>query len=103
MCLSSVKDYEEDKIKKHEQTMPKKVEDRTKLADTQGANAGPVFFSFKDDTEVDKVITATASDEPYFNYTDPESHVVHRVRFTDFLDLENKQGEFRKSASSLQD
>lgn len=33
--------------------MPKKVEDRTKLADTQGANAGPVFFSFKDDAEID--------------------------------------------------
>ena len=80
VCLSSVKDYEDDKIKKHEQTMPNKVEDRTKLADTQGANAGPVFFSFKDDKEVDDIISLTAAEEPYFNYTDPESHVIHKVK-----------------------
>ena len=45
--LTSIEDYEQNLIKKHEFTLKKKLEDRTCLIDTQNANAEPVFFTFK--------------------------------------------------------
>ena len=47
MAASSVDDYEHDKIKKHEVTLPKKELDRTTLTNTLSANTGPVFLTFK--------------------------------------------------------
>ena len=47
VCASSIEDYEHDRIKKHEKTLQKKEEDRTKLTDIQNANIGPVFLTYK--------------------------------------------------------
>jgi len=47
MSASSVQDYENDLIKKHEKTLEKKELDRTKLTDIQGANVGPVFLTYR--------------------------------------------------------
>ncbi len=47
VAASSIDDYENDRIKKHEKTLPKKEEDRTKLTNTLGANTGPVFLTYK--------------------------------------------------------
>jgi len=49
--LASNKDYEENKIKKHEFTLAKKEADRTKLIDIQNASLEPVFLTFKDNQE----------------------------------------------------
>lgn len=48
MGLASIQDYETQKIKRHEFTLAKKEEDRTKLTDVQNANIGPVFLTFRD-------------------------------------------------------
>ena len=48
MAMASVEDYEKGLIKRHELTIKKKEEDRTKLSDSQNANLGPVFLAFKD-------------------------------------------------------
>lgn len=47
LALTSIEDYENNLIKKHEFTLKKKLDDRTSLIDTQNANAEPVFFTFK--------------------------------------------------------
>lgn len=47
MGASSIEDYEQDKIKKHEKTLPQKEQDRTKLTHVQNANVGPVFLTYK--------------------------------------------------------
>ena len=48
VAMASVEDYENGLIKRHELTIKKKEEDRTKLSDKQNANLGPVFLAFKD-------------------------------------------------------
>lgn len=48
LCASSIEDYENDIIKKHERTLQRKEEDRTKLNDIQNANIEPVFLTYKD-------------------------------------------------------
>ena len=46
--LASIDDYENNRIKRHEFTLPKKEADRTKLTNVQSANVGPVFLTFRD-------------------------------------------------------
>ena len=48
VCLANIEDYEEKRIKIHEHTLPAKENDRTRLTDTQCANVGPVFFTFRE-------------------------------------------------------
>ena len=47
VSASSVTDYENNLIKKHEKTLEKKEKDRTKLTDIQSANVGPVFLTYR--------------------------------------------------------
>lgn len=54
MCVASIEDYENNLIKRHEFTLPKKELDRTKLTDVQSANVGPVFLTFREKQEVIK-------------------------------------------------
>jgi uncharacterized protein (DUF1015 family) len=66
MAMASVEDYENGLIKRHELTIKKKEEDRTKLSDTQNANLGPVFLTFKDGEAIEKKMMEIASTtEPY--------------------------------------
>ena len=54
VALASIEDYENGLIKKHELTIKKKEEDRTKLNDIQNANIGPVFLTFRDGLRIEK-------------------------------------------------
>ena len=66
MAMASVEDYENGLIKRHELTIKKKEEDRTKLSDTQNANLGPVFLTFKDGEAIEKrMMDIVRSTEPY--------------------------------------
>jgi uncharacterized protein (DUF1015 family) len=50
--MASIEDYENGLIKRHELTIKKKEEDRTKLCNIQNANLGPVFLAFNDKDQV---------------------------------------------------
>jgi uncharacterized protein (DUF1015 family) len=66
VAMASVEDYENGLIKRHELTIKKKEEDRTKLSDTQNANLGPVFLTFKGGEEIEKKMMEIAlTQEPY--------------------------------------
>ena len=53
---SSVADYENDIIKKHEHTREVKEKDRIRHVDTLNANTGPVFLTYKHLDEIDSLI-----------------------------------------------
>lgn len=53
---SSVTDYENDIIKKHEHTREVKEKDRIRHVDTLNANTGPVFLTYKHLDEIDSLI-----------------------------------------------
>ena len=65
MALSSIEDYENNLIKKHELTRKDKEDDRTKFVDVQNANIGPVFLTYNPLKEVDAIVTTTIKGEPY--------------------------------------
>ncbi len=57
VCGSSVDDYENDLIKKHEFTRPEKEKDRINHITTTGAQTGNVFLAYINVTEIDEVIS----------------------------------------------
>lgn len=54
-ALTSVEEYEQGKIKKHEHTRPEKVEDRARHITMVGAQVGPVFSTFRFSPRIDKI------------------------------------------------
>jgi len=56
VCASSVDDYENDIIKKHEFTRPEKEQDRINHIKTSGAQTGNVFLAYRDVQEVNDLI-----------------------------------------------
>ncbi|HQR92532.1 MAG: hypothetical protein B7Y15_04525 [Bacteroidetes bacterium 24-39-8] len=56
VCVSSVDDYENDIIKKHEFTRPEKELDRINHIKTSGAQTGNVFLAYRNNTEIDQII-----------------------------------------------
>src|SRR5690606_31551534 len=55
-CVSSVHDYEHDRIKKHELTRPEKEQDRINHIATTGAQTGNVFLAYHAVDEIDELI-----------------------------------------------
>ena len=78
VCLSSIDDYEANKIKKHEHTIPETVIERTNLWDIQWANASPVFFSFKGGENIQKKVAEVVEAEPYGRCT-TSNGVIHTL------------------------
>ncbi|MDE3145279.1 MAG: DUF1015 domain-containing protein [Bacteroidota bacterium] len=56
VCVSSVDDYENNIIKKHEFTRPEKEQDRINHIKTSGAQTGNVFLAYRNNDEVDALI-----------------------------------------------
>jgi uncharacterized protein (DUF1015 family) len=56
VCVSSVDDYENDIIKKHEFTRPEKELDRINHIKTSGAQTGNVFLAYRNNPTIDLLI-----------------------------------------------
>ncbi|MDB5203182.1 MAG: hypothetical protein JWQ27_2591 [Ferruginibacter sp.] len=56
VCGSSIDDYENGLIKKHEFTRPEKEQDRINHIKTTGAQTGNVFLAYKNVAEIDQLI-----------------------------------------------
>ena len=63
VCGSSVDDYENDLIKKHEFTRPEKEQDRINHIKTTGAQTGNVFLAYKNVDEIDTLISKWKKDK----------------------------------------
>jgi uncharacterized protein (DUF1015 family) len=76
---SSVDDYENDIIKKHEFTRPEKELDRINHIKTTGAQTGNVFLAYRNVDSIDALVTQwKASHNPVYNFTadDGVSHTI---------------------------
>jgi len=63
VCGSSVDDYENDLIKKHEFTRPEKENDRINHITTTGAQTGNVFLAYRSVAEIDALIEKWKTDK----------------------------------------
>lgn len=79
VCCSSVADYEEGLIKKHELTRPEKEQDRINHIKTTGAQTGNVFLAFRDIDEVNDIMEKWKSTKnPVYNFK-AEDDIQHSV------------------------
>jgi uncharacterized protein (DUF1015 family) len=75
--MASVEDYEKGLIKRHELTIKKKEEDRTKLSDTQNANLGPVFLAFKGGEDIEKRMMEIVIEQDPYGIIDGDDATQH--------------------------
>ena len=77
----SVEEYDTDKILKHEFTRPDKEADRTRHINELGAQAGPVFLTYRPAPAVDALVAQVTQGAPFFDFTAPDGiqHTVWRV------------------------
>jgi uncharacterized protein (DUF1015 family) len=78
VCGSSVDDYENDLIKKHEFTRPEKELDRINHIKTTGAQTGNVFLAYRNVAEIDELINKWKEKSPVYNFT-ADDDIQHTV------------------------
>lgn len=78
ISASSVDDYANGHIKKHEKTRAKKEKDRTELTETQNANEGPVFLTYKADISVENILSAIVAKSSSIDVT-TDDHIRHEL------------------------
>lgn len=78
VCGSSVDDYENGLIKKHEFTRPEKEQDRIDHIKTTGAQTGNVFLAYRAVAEIDAIINTWKKKSPVYNFT-ADDNIQHTV------------------------
>ncbi len=68
VCVSSVDDYENNVIKKHEYTRPQKEQDRINHITTTGAQTGNVFMAYRNVAEIDELINSCKTKSPVYSF-----------------------------------
>ena len=87
VCCCHIDDYENNIIKKHEHVLPEKVADRTHLIKELNANTGPIFLTYRDQSQIDKLVIEEERAEPLFDFTseDAVQHTVWKVSDCELL------------------
>ncbi len=86
---TSVEDYENDVIKKHEHTRADKEADRIKHVDTLNANTGPVFLTYPAREDLDALMNELMKATPDYDFT-ADDNVRHTFWKIEDADVINK-------------
>lgn len=83
VCCSSVDDYENGVIKKHEFTRPEKEQDRINHIRISGAQTGNVFLAYRNVSDLDKLISDwKEAHNPVYNFV-AEDNITHKIWVVD--------------------
>jgi len=80
-AVCHIEDYENDIIRKHEKTRRDKEDDRTRLIGTLAANTGPVFLTYREREDIDRLVAAETARPPLHDFTAPDGirHTTWRI------------------------
>ena len=67
-AVCHIEDYENDVIRKHEKTRRDKEDDRTRLIGTLSANTGPVFLTYREREEIDRLVVSETARPPLHDF-----------------------------------
>ena len=79
---ASVADYENNIIKKHENTLAAKEADRIRHIDTTNMQTGPIFLAFRSNKEIDAFLAQKTAKKPYYDFIS-EDGITHKVWLVD--------------------
>ncbi|MCR4590164.1 MAG: DUF1015 family protein [Lachnospiraceae bacterium] len=78
VAAAAAKDYENNVIKKHENTTEAKEQDRIRHVDACSAQTGPIFLSFRGNKVISEVMEKVKEEKPVYDFVSPDK-VGHRV------------------------
>ena len=91
---ASVADYENNIIKKHENTLAAKEADRIRHIDTTNMQTGPIFLAFRSNKEIDAFLAQKTAKKPYYDFIS-EDGITHKVWLVDDdAEIESVEGFF---------
>ena len=73
VAVSSVQDYVDGVIKKHENTRADKEADRIRHVDTCNAQTGPIFLAYRQNEAIEAVISRVMKTDPLYDFTKYET------------------------------
>lgn len=81
VACTSIDDYMNDIIKKHEHTRAEKEQDRINHVDYCDANTGPIFLTYRNNRELCDIMDAWTKKEPLYDFVaeDGISHIVWAI------------------------
>ncbi len=92
VLLTAVEDYAAGRIKKHELTRKQKEDDRVRMVDTQNANVGPVYLSYKARDDLTSILDAATKTEPIVDIPchpfDQTQHTLYRIPADRYAEIE---------------
>ena len=77
-ACAGVDDYENQVIKKHENTRAEKEADRIRHVDVCSAQTGPIFLAYRSDDTINRQVEETKQEEALYDFTSPDG-IRHRV------------------------
>lgn len=96
VCCTSVDEYLDETIKKHENTISHKEADRIKHIDALDAHTGPIFMVYKSREKIQEIIQREASKTPEVDFISDDG-ITHRVwTIKDEEIIEELKEEFSK-------
>ncbi|MBZ5588425.1 MAG: DUF1015 family protein [Acidobacteriia bacterium] len=78
---ASCQEYADGLIKRHEFTRKDKEDDRTRHTHELNANAGPVFLTYRQRAEIDRIVAGVRKGQPLYDFVAPDGigHTVWTV------------------------
>ena len=85
VALTSVEDYLEGRIKKHEHTKPDKEKDRTQHILKLNAHTGPVIMMYRDHEELNKLLESSMENRPLYDIVGDYDvrHIIYKIKEPD--------------------
>lgn len=81
-ACASVEDYENQIIKKHENTRAEKEADRIRHVDICNAQTGPIFLAYRQQEDIREQIEKAKKKEPVYHFT-ADDGIIHKVWIID--------------------
>ena len=77
-ACASIDDYQNNIIKKHENTRADKEQDRINHVDRCSAQTGPIFLAYRADDIIRKEVAKAKQEKPLYSFTSPDG-IKHQV------------------------
>ena len=96
VACASIDDYQNNVIKKHENTRAEKEADRIKHVDVCSAQTGPIFLAYRSQEAINSVVARIKRTSPLYDFTAPDG-ISHRAwKISNTADVTEIRESFEK-------
>lgn len=100
VACTSIDEYMQGIIKKHELTREDKEQDRIRHVDICNANTGPIFLAYRTVDEISEIVDNVKKNAPVYDFTS-EDGIIHRAWIIDDEETINRLVKLFKDVPNL--